>query len=68
MQENKIPVRIVVHTKDVENMTGFSARTAARLLQMLRQVLGKPKGGFITAREFASYHGIEEAEVIKFLR
>lgn len=68
MQENKIPSRIVVYPKDVENITGLSPRSACRMLQIVKEALGKPKRAFITAKEFASYTCIEESEVMKFLR
>jgi hypothetical protein len=38
----KIPPRIVLYPKDVENITGRSGRTARKMLQMIREVFGKP--------------------------
>ena len=68
MRANKIPSRIVVHSKDVENITGISHRAACRLLQLLRLALGKPKGAFITIKEFSAYTGIDENLLKEFLK
>lgn len=68
MPVKKIPIRIVVHSKDVENITGLMPRTARKLLQSIRQAFGKPKGSLVTSREFCYYTGIEEELVQDFLK
>jgi hypothetical protein len=37
----KIPLRLVIYPKDVENITGRRDRTARKLLQKIREALGK---------------------------
>lgn len=68
MSINKIPTRIVVHSKDVENITGYTPRTSRKLLQAIRNAFSKPKGALVTAREFCCYTGIEEDLVTDFLK
>lgn len=68
MSVHKIPIRIVVHSKDVENITGYTPRTARKLLQSIRRAFQKPKGALVTSREFCFYTGIEEDLVQDFLR
>ena len=63
----KMPKRVVVYAKDVENITGRKERAARQILQKLRQKLGKPKDSFITVREFSLYSGIDEDLVRDFL-
>jgi len=62
-----MPVRIVVHSKDVENITGLMPRTARNLLQKIRQKAGKPKGALVTVKDFCSYTGIDEELVKDYL-
>ena len=55
--------RIVIYAKDVENITGRKERTARKILQSIREKLGKEKSEFITIREFCEHTGIKEADV-----
>lgn len=64
---NTVPNRVVVYTKDVCNITGLRQRAARRLLTAIRRQLGKQRGAFITAREFAECTGIAEDTVQSFL-
>jgi len=66
--QQKVPNRIVVYAKDVENITGRKARTARKLLQQIREKLGKSKDGFVTVREFSLHTGIKEEEIREFLK
>ena len=50
----RIPKRIVLYAKDVENITGKKARTASNLLQRIRKQNKKPKNAFVTVKEFCS--------------
>ena len=68
MSVNKLPLRIVVHSKDIENITGYMPRTARKLLQSIREAFGKQKGSFVTTKEFCLYTGIEEDLVRDFLK
>jgi hypothetical protein len=63
----KMPRRIVIYAKDVENITGRKARTARKLLEKIRESNNKPKDAFVTVREFCLYTGISEEEVRVFL-
>ncbi len=66
-QPQKMPNRIVVYAKDVENITGRKPRTARKLLQQIRKAFGKSKDAFITTREFSAYTGIDEDLIRDFL-
>ena len=63
----KMPVRIVVYPKDVQNITGRKERAARKVLQNIREVFGKQKDGFVTVKEFCAYTGIDEDIVKEFL-
>ena len=63
----KMPRRIVLYARDVENITGRKERAARRLLQKIRAQFGKPKDGFVTVQEFSLYTGIDEALVKEYL-
>ena len=65
---NRIPPRVVLYPKDVENITGRRGRTARKLLQKIREALGKSKDEFITIKEFCLFTGIEEELVKDFLQ
>jgi hypothetical protein len=64
---HKVPPRIVVYAKDVENMTGRKTRAAQHLLKQIREKFGKGKEQFVTVREFSLYTGIDEDLVREFL-
>jgi hypothetical protein len=57
---NTVPTRVVVYTKDVSNITGLGPRAARKLLSSIRKQLNKPRSGFITIEEFATFTGIKE--------
>ena len=63
----KMPKRIVIYAKDVENITGRKPRTARKLLEQVRKKFGKQKDQFVTVREFSLYSGIDEVLVREFL-
>ena len=64
----KIPLRLVLYPKDVENITGRRDRTARKLLQKIWQALGKQTHEFITIKEFCLFTGINEELVKDFLQ
>ncbi|RYE52477.1 MAG: hypothetical protein EOP48_16425 [Sphingobacteriales bacterium] len=68
MSVQKPPIRIIIHSKDIENITGFTARTARDLLQKIRIAHGKPDGSLVTTKEFCSYTGIEEDLLKDFMQ
>jgi len=63
----KIPPRIVLYPKDVENITGRSDRTARNLIQKIKKAQGKSRNEFVTVKEFCAYTGIEEELIREFL-
>ena len=65
---NPIPPRVVLYTRDVENITGRRGRTSRQLLQKIRNALGKSKDEFITIKEFALFTGIDEDLIKDFLQ
>ncbi|WP_089910484.1 hypothetical protein [Chitinophaga rupis] len=62
-----IPQRLVIYTKDVENLTGKSPQAARRLLRLIRKKLGKTEGELITVSEFCDFTGLSEAQLAPFL-
>jgi hypothetical protein len=62
-----VPNRIVIYTKDVSNMTGLSNKASRKLLRLIRQQNGKPRGSFITIEEFSIHTGIKEETIKPFL-
>lgn len=65
--KTSIPPRVVIYTKDVENITGKKNKAARRLLQKVREQSGKTNEELITIHEFCQFTGIPEAVVRPFL-
>jgi predicted RNA-binding protein YlqC (UPF0109 family) len=65
---NRLPARVVLYPRDVENITGRRGRTARQLLQKIRTALGKSKDEFITIKEFSLFTGIDEELIKDFLQ
>lgn len=63
----KMPKRIVIYAKDVENITGRKTRASRKLLQRIREQNKKQKDAFVTVKEFCLFTGISEDEVREFL-
>jgi hypothetical protein len=55
--------RICIYPKDVQLITGRSERFGRKLLQQIRQDLGKQPHQFISIREFCTYTGLDPADV-----
>jgi hypothetical protein len=68
MKPKTIPDRIVIHPRDVSNITGQCIRTCRRLLQDILRANKKPTDGFVTFKEFVEYTNIPEEEVRSFLK
>ncbi len=64
----KIPLRVVIYPKDVENITGLGDRASRKLIQKIKLGLGKPKSMFITVQEFSLCTGIPEELIKDFLK
>ena len=65
---SRLPLRVVLYPKDIENITGRSARTARKLLQKIRLALEKTPDEFVTVKEFCTFYGIKEEQVNEFLK
>jgi len=65
---SKIPLRVVIYPKDVENITGLGDRAARSLIQKIKTGLGKSRAMFVTVKEFCACTGIPEEQVSEFLR
>ncbi len=59
--------RSCIYPKDVQRITGKSERSGRRLLQKIKEKLGKQDHQFITVEEFASYTGICSDLVRKYI-
>lgn len=54
--------RLVIHTNDITRILGINIRTAQRLLQSIREELGRKKKDYVSIKEFADYvHLAEDA-------
>jgi len=66
MKENQLK-RITIFTQDVERLTGWSQRSARRMLQQVREHLGKKDEEILTITEFCKYTGLKEEQVRPFM-
>jgi hypothetical protein len=64
----RMPLRVVIYPKDVENITGLGDRAARKLIQKIKTGLGKSKPMFITVQEFSLCTGIPEELIKEFLK
>jgi hypothetical protein len=55
--------RLVIHTDDITKILGINIRTAQRLLQTIREELGRKKKDYVSIKEFADYVHLGEDEV-----
>lgn len=63
----RIPLRMVIYPKDVENITGKSGRTCRDMIQSVREAFGKSKKQLVTVKEFCFVYGLQEELVTKYL-
>ena len=63
-----VPQRMVIYTKDIQNMFGKSDRSARILMQKLRKMFGKSQWQYISVAEFCEYTGLNEEEVREYLK
>ncbi len=61
------PTRVVVYAKDIVTLTGRSERTAQRLLQKTRKLVGKTNDQYVTIEEFCRATGFKEEELKKII-
>jgi len=55
--------RLVIHTNDITKILGINIRTAQRLLQTIREELGRKKKDYVSIKEFAQFVHLGEEEV-----
>ena len=55
--------RLVIHTNDITKILGINIRTAVRLVQTIREELGRKKKDYVSIKEFADYVHLGEDEV-----
>lgn len=55
--------RLVIHTDDITKILGINIRTAQRLLQTIREELGRKKKDYVSIKEFADYVHLGEDDV-----
>jgi hypothetical protein len=63
----RMPCRVVVYPRDIENITGRRPRTAARILQQIRNLNKKEKRQLITVKELCDYLKVPEEVIRPFL-
>lgn len=64
---NRIPPRLVIYARDIENVTGRKRRTAQVIMQKIRAFFNKSEKDFATVSEFCRFMNIEEELVRDFL-
>lgn len=63
----KIPARVVIYTRDIQNIMGKSPRAASKYMMKLRKILEKEKEEFVTVDEFCMVTGLSQEVVRGFL-
>ena len=58
-----IPQRIVIHPRDIANLTGCGERHARKILQKIRACQGKMPRDYISIAEFCFFTGMDEDAV-----
>jgi hypothetical protein len=59
--------RLVIHTNDITKILGINIRTAQRLLQTIRDELGRKKKDYVSIKEFADHVHLAEEKVMQNL-
>jgi hypothetical protein len=57
--------RLVIQTNDITKVLGINIRTAQRLLQTIREELGRKKKDYVSIKEFADHVHLAEEKVIQ---
>jgi hypothetical protein len=66
MHSLRIPVRTIVYTQDIMNITGKSRRSAQRTLKSIREEYQKSKKQCVTIDELCGHLGIKQEQIIHF--
>jgi hypothetical protein len=67
MSVNKMPGRMIVKHRDIQNITGMTYRTASRMMKKVRQAYNKSNDQPITIDEFCSFFGLKEEKVREYI-
>lgn len=60
--------RLCIYPKDIMIITGKSERYSRKLLNRIKQSLGKGPDQFLTVKEFSEYSGLDEDEVTEIIQ
>ncbi|MRG45704.1 hypothetical protein GFS24_11295 [Chitinophaga sp. SYP-B3965] len=66
MMDKKVPRRVVITTKDIQNILGICERSARELMQRIRIMLEKGTEQYVTVDEFCRFVGLSKDEVQDF--
>jgi response regulator of citrate/malate metabolism len=64
---SRIPTRLVVHARDIENITGFKRSWVNKTMKKIRTLHNKTSEELITLDEFCSFMKMKEDYVRKCL-
>ena len=64
MENTNRNLRSAIYAKDVANITGKSTKSATRLIQKIKQDLGKDNHTILTINEFCKYMGIDLDDIL----
>jgi hypothetical protein len=56
--------RLIIYPKEISSITGKNYKSSWQLLLKIKKYYGKDDHQFVTIKEFSSYTGIPEAEVL----
>ncbi|WP_439490859.1 hypothetical protein [Algoriphagus sp.] len=59
--------RCVIYAKDVQRITGRSARYSHDVLKKIRKQFSKERKQFVTVAEFSAFSGIPEEKLKEYL-
>lgn len=65
--KKKLPGRIIIHARDVANITGQSERAGRWLIQQAREAAGKAPHQLVTIEDFCAYTGLTEDQVREYM-
>jgi hypothetical protein len=64
----KMPPRLIVYAKDIENITGLGRRSAQRIMRKIRDYFSKKDGELVTVPEVCAYFNLKEELVWGYLK
>ena len=60
-------MRTCIYPKDIQRITGRSERYCRKVLQQIKETLGKHPHQFVTLEEFATYSGLDLPTVQSYI-